>query len=251
MLIKTGWPACVLGLLFFLIPGFARAETQVITISTSYKSLLSNPQQTGMLDRIVTEAFQRIGITAEIVFTPTERSLVDVNAGLIGGELNRIKGMEKAFPNLVRVPEPNMTMHFVAFAKKHYSVNGWESLRHLHIGIVKGWKILEQNTRTFPHVTLVPTETELFTMLDKGRIDVALYSKLTGYEQIASRGLTDIRHLEPPLASRDMYLYLHKRYEHLVEKVAEALRKMKQDQTYERIVRESISHVTTQNRSGE
>ncbi|MFP4084925.1 MAG: substrate-binding periplasmic protein [Desulfonatronovibrio sp.] len=250
MFMRTGFKICILGLFFLLVPGLANAENQIITISTSYKSLLSNPRQTGMLDRIVIEAFQRIGIKAQIMFTPTERSLVDVNAGLIDAELNRIKGMEKKFPNLVRVPEPNMTMHFVAFAKKSYPVDGWASLRDLHIGIVRGWKILEENTRNFPHVTLVPTETELFSMLEKGRIDVALYAKLTGYEQIKLRGLSGIHHLEPPLASRNMYLYLHKKHEHLAGKVARTLREMKEDGTYEQIVRESTSHVTTENRGG-
>jgi polar amino acid transport system substrate-binding protein len=219
------------------------AEEGTFRISTSYKSFLSNPEQTGMLDRLMKEAFRRIGLRAEIVFVPTERSLVDVNAGLLDAELNRIEGMEKSFPNLVRVPEPNMTMHFVAFAKKPYSINGWKSIEPLQIGMVRGWKILEKNTQGFPHVTLVPTETELFTMLYKDRIDVALYAKLTGYEQLGLRGFTDIRHLEPPLASRPMFLYLNRKHADLAGPLADALRAMKADGTYDRIVKEATSHL--------
>jgi polar amino acid transport system substrate-binding protein len=222
----------------------AASERQVLTISTSYKSLLSIPERTGMLDRIVIEAFDRIGFDVEIVFNPTGRSLSDVNEGFADGELNRIEGMEAGFPNLVRVQEPNMIMHFVAFAKKDLEIEGWESLRDLHIGIVKGWKILEENTKGFPHVTLVPSETELFRMLDMGRIDVALYSKLTGYEQIQQRRLTGIWHLEPPLASRNMYLYLNREHEDIVPSVAKALRSMKEDGTYMQIVEEVTSHLT-------
>lgn len=224
-------------------PGVWGAEEGTFTISTSYKSLLSNPEQTGMLDRLMKEAFRRIGLRAEIVFTPTERSLVDVNAGLLDAELNRIEGMERNFPNLVRVPEPNMTMHFVAFAKQPYPIDGWKSIENLHVGIVRGWKILENNTQGFPHITLVPTETELFTMLEKGRIDIALYDKLTGYEQLSKRGFADIRHLEPPLASKDMFLYVNKKHKDLAEPVARALKEMKQDGAYDRIVREATSHL--------
>jgi len=234
---------CMSAMLVGTAPSVCAAEDGVFTISTSYKSLLSNPEQTGMLDRLIKEAFRRIGLRAQIVFTPTERSLVDVNAGLLDGELNRVEGMERSLPNLVRVPEPNMTMHFVAFAKHPYPIDGWKSIETLHIGIVRGWKILENNTRGFPHVTLVPTETELFTMLHKDRIDVALYAKLTGYEQLSLRGFTGIRHLEPPLASKEMFLYLNKKHEALAEPVAKALREMKQDGTYDRIVREATSHV--------
>ena len=210
-------------------------------ISTSYKNLLSNPEKSGMLDRIMDEAFRRIGLEAEIVFTSTEKSLVDVNAGLLDGELNRVAGMEKEFPNLLRVPEPNMTMHFVAFAKQDFQIDGWESIRNLYIGIVKGWKILEQNTTGFPHRTLVPSETELFTMLHKDRLDVALYSKLTGYAALEELNYDEIIHLEPPLVSRKMHLYVHKRHADLVPKIADALRSMKDDGSYERIVSDSTA----------
>jgi len=199
--------------------GAVSAGEEVFRVSTSYKSLLSTPEQTGMLDRLIKEAFRRIGLRAEIVFTPTGRSLPDVDAGLLDAEINRIEGMERTFPD------------------------GWESIRNLHIGIVRGWKILEENTRGFPNVILVPTETELFTMLDKGRIDVALYDKLTGYETVARLNFPEIRHLEPPLVSRDMFLYVHTKNAGLVEEIAGALREMKRDGTYDIIVSETTAHL--------
>ncbi|MDZ7792745.1 MAG: transporter substrate-binding domain-containing protein [Spirochaetia bacterium] len=208
-------------------------------ISTSYKNLLSNTEKSGMLDRIMKEVFDRIGLEAEIVFTRTEKSLVDVNAGLLDGELNRVAGMENQFPNLLQVPEPNMTMHFVAFATQDFQIDGWESIRNLYIGIVRGWKILEQNTAGFPHRTLVPSESELFSMLHKERLDVALYSKLTGYAALKEMNYDEIFHLEPPLASRKMYLYVHKRHADLVPKIADALQSMKDDGSYQRIVSDS------------
>ena len=243
--------ATILAIIFFItstsLTQTIEQEQPAFTVSTSYKSLLSTPEQTGMLDRIVKEAFNRIGINAEVVFNPTGRSLEDVNEGFADAEINRVAGMEENYPNLIRVPEPNMVMHFVAFSKKDYKINGWDSIRDLNIGIVQGWKILEENTKDFPHVTLVPTETELFNMLDKNRLDIALYSKLAGYEQLMLRGLSDIYHLEPPLASREMYLYLNKKHEHLIDKVAEALRDMKEDGTYDLIVQETTGHLISGN----
>ena len=228
--------------MFFLLssPVFAQDGTgEVFTISTSYNNLLSNPEQTGMLDRILHEVFLRLGMEMELVFTPTEKSLVDVNAGLLDAEMNRISGMESSFPNLVQVPEPNMTMHFVAFAKKDLPIDGWESLKDYYIGMVRGWKILENNTRDFPHVVRTPTEIELFTMLQKDRLDAALYSLLTGYAVLKDRGITGVQHIEPPLASRDMYLYVHKKHALLAGPIAEVLREMKADGTYQNIVKET------------
>lgn len=48
------------------------AFAQPFAISTSYNNLLSNPEHTGMLDRIITEAFGRIRVPCELVFTETE-----------------------------------------------------------------------------------------------------------------------------------------------------------------------------------
>lgn len=217
---------------------------EIFSVSTSYKSLLSNEDGTGMLDRIVVEAFRRIGMEAEIVFNPTGRSLEDVNEGLADAELNRIEGMEKNYPNLAMVPEPNMVMDFVAFSKEKREIRDWDSIKNLSIGIVKGWKILENNTQGFPEVTLVPSETELFNMLDLDRIDVALYDRLTGYEQIYLRGFKGMFHLDPPLASREMFLYLNRKHEALLEPLAEALREMKRDGTYDNLVEEATAHLT-------
>ncbi len=219
------------------------SQESEFTISTSYNNLLSNRSRTGMLDRIMIEAFRRMDMEARLVFTPTEKSLVDVNEGILDAELNRIEGMERSYPNLVKVPESNMTMHFVAFSRRSIEIDGWESIRDLNIGIVKGWKILENNTAGFSSVVLVPTEKELFNMLRKDRLDVALYSKLTGYAVLQDLGYDDegIRHLEPPLASRDMFLYVHKDHAHLANDIAAAIRSLKADGTYDRIVEEAVS----------
>ncbi|MBU4192587.1 MAG: transporter substrate-binding domain-containing protein, partial [Proteobacteria bacterium] len=222
--------------LFFSSP--VEAKDKVLRISTSYRNLLSNSDCSGMLDQIVTEAFRRIGIKVEIVFTTTKRSVVEVNDGLLDGELNRIEGMEQGFNNLVRVPEPNMQMHFVAFAKRDIPISDWESLKDLRIGLVSGWKILEQNIKGFPNVTYLTEIATLFKMLEMDRLDVVLYSQLTGYEELHKLGYDDIHHLTPPLCVNDMFLYLHKSHKEIVVPVAEALREMKKDGTYDKIIQE-------------
>ncbi|MFW6380794.1 MAG: substrate-binding periplasmic protein [Spirochaetota bacterium] len=232
------WRAlCVLMLSLTIVVSAPTQEP--FTISTSYQNLLSNSDKTGLLDRVFTELFDRLGVEMEIVFSPTARSLVDVNAGIIDAEANRIAGMEAEYPNLRRVPEPNMTMEFVAFAKHEHQIDGWDSIRELDIGIVRGWRILEENTSGFPYVVTVPTEVELFTMLDRGRIDIALYARLTGYSCLAEMDLEGITHLEPPLATRDMYLYVHEKHADLTDDIARVLREMKDDGTYQAI-RDSV-----------
>lgn len=232
----------IIVILLLLVGSPAGAEEPPLRISTSYHGLLSNPSQTGMLDQVVIEASRRIGRKAEIVFVTTKRSLVAVNDGQFDGELNRIKGMEKSFPNLVRVPEPNMQMQFVAFAKRDIPISDWESLRQLKVGFVSGWKILERNTKDFPNLTRVVDVDNLFRMLHLDRLDVVLYSKLTGYEHLNNLGFEDINALSPPLAVKDMFLYLHSSNKDLILPLARAMRAMKRDGTYDHIVEEAVAN---------
>jgi hypothetical protein len=76
----------ILSILVLLIPQLATSQ-DTFTISTSYQNLLSDSEEKGMLDRILVEAFRRIGRIAEIVYTPTAKSILDVNAGLLDAEV--------------------------------------------------------------------------------------------------------------------------------------------------------------------
>lgn len=229
----------LLALLLFLQAPFAWSQ-ETFTVSTSYRNLLSNSQGDGILDQLFRETFRRLGVEVEMVFSRTDRSILDVNAGILDAEANRIAGMEAQYPNLRRVPEANMTMEFVAFSRRPLEIEGWESIRDLDIGIVKGWRILEQNTEGFPYVVTVPTETQLFEMLSRDRIDVALYAKLTGYATLGEMGLSDISHQGPPLETRQMYLYVHESKGPLVDDIAHALRGVKSDGTYQAIFAEVL-----------
>ncbi len=134
-----------------------------------------------------------------------------------------------------------MVMEFVAFSRRPIEIDGWESLRDLDIGVVRGWKILEDNIAGFPHVTRVPTEVELFNMLRLDRIDVALYSKLTGLAVLQEKQIEGVQALTPALATREMFLYVHAGHESLTEQLASTLRDIKSDGTYVAIVSDVLS----------
>ncbi len=230
----------VLLMVFVMLAQPAPAHDALI-ISTSYQNLLSNSDHSGFLDRMLGEVFSRLGIPCEFVYSPTDRSVVDVNAGLLDAEINRIRGFEELYPNLVRVPEPNMIMEFVAFSRRDYDLQSWSDLEGLYVGHVAGWLILEEATSGFANVVHVPSEVELFRMLDKDRIDVALYARLTGLVLLSQLGIENVTPLTPPLARREMFLYVHERHEGLVESIAEAIRLVKSDGTYEEILREVLA----------
>ncbi|MHB1292247.1 MAG: substrate-binding periplasmic protein [Sulfuricella sp.] len=200
----------------------------------------------GFLDIVVGEAFRRAGLRLKLVKLPAERGLINANAGIEDGDLSRIAGLEKNYPNLVRVPEKLVDWHFVAFTRQTKPTEtSWAVLETLSVGHIKGWKIYEQNLKPNTQITTVDTPEQLFAMLDKNRIDVALYERLLGQALTKQMHMTDIHVAEPPLAVREMFIYLNKRHADKVPAIAAALRAIKADGTYGKICREKFAALAT------
>ena len=154
--------------------------------------------------------------------------------------------MEQLYPYLVRVPESNMDFNFVAFSENQdFVTTDWLTLTSIGVGIIKGWKILEENLKDCPDVVYSNSAEPLFNQLDKGYVDVAVYGELVGKAQLKNMGLTDVKILQPPLATRKMYMYLNEKHKDLVLKVAESLKEMKRDGSYDRIVKETTAPYLT------
>jgi len=203
---------------------------------------LSNPDQRGMVDRVLREAFNRTNVDIEIVHLPAERSLSNADAGIIDGDFIRISGLERLYPDLLRVPEKIVDFEFVAFTRHaDFRTESWESLKPYHVGIEIGWKILEENIVGAATRTDVRNKEILFSLLANDRADLVVYSRFVGWETVRELGLKGIRVLEPPLAVREMYLYLNKKHLHLVPLISEAIQDMKRDGTFEKIRNDTLT----------
>lgn len=230
----------MLACLLFASPADFAAAPQVLVLNDANEPPLTTPEHTGFLDVIATEAFRRIGSELRLVKLPAERALLLANDGLEDGELTRIAGLEEQYPNLVRVPEKLIDWDFAAFSKDASIPASFQAIRRHSVGLIKGWKIYERNTAGAERVTTVDDPEQLFRLLDRERIEVALYARLMGLALIQKQGLKNIRPLEPPLARRAMYIYLNKRHAKLVPKLAEALRALKHEGFYQRAYREKL-----------
>jgi polar amino acid transport system substrate-binding protein len=197
---------------------------------------VSNESETGFYDLVVREAFRRINQQIDIDHLPTERSITNADSGITDGEFPRISGLEKLYPSLVRVPEKITDFEFVAFSKHHgIEMTSWDALQPYDVAIVRGWKVLEENIPNTRSLVRTKNQILLFNLLASDRADIAVYSRLEGYAVIRSLGLEGVVALEPPLAVREMFLYLNKKHEQLVTPLANALREMKQDGAYTEI----------------
>lgn len=224
----------VLGALALLPPG---AHGRVLELSAADASPYSAPDGSGVADRIVREAFRRAKVSVRVLYAPSERSLVNANEGIVDGEYLRVAGLEKKYPNLVMVPESICEYEFTAFARDPgIRVKGWKSLRPYNVGYITGWKILEENVTGVKSLTTVRNEDALFELLGSGRVDLVIFERFRGESHLRRMGSVGIRPLSPPLARREMHLYLNREHESVVPRVARALRQMKRDGTWQRIM---------------
>ncbi len=227
-----------------LICHSADVSAQSLDVASIYKAPLSTPEGTGMIDSIVKEAFSRIGVTIQIIVADSTNALEKTDKGLYDADIMRIHGANQKYPNIVQVPESYFDYEFVAFTRTvNETMTGYEGLKPYRVAVPAGWvetnnNVTEANTKS---VVRIASPFEMFNTLVKGETDLVIYNRLMGYELIKETGLTDIRALEPPVASRPVFLYLNKKHNDLVAKLTSAISDMKKDGTIRKIIDETLS----------
>ncbi|GMQ89555.1 MAG: transporter substrate-binding domain-containing protein [Gammaproteobacteria bacterium] len=189
----------------------------------------------GFYNLLVKELFRRMDMEAEVIALPSERALLNANAGIEDGNIARTRGIEKKYTNLVRVPGKVVDFEFMVFTEKaDFPVTGWDSLKPYDVGFITGWKILEKNVTGTRSTTRVRSRKQLFALLDNRRVDIVLHDRWGGLWWLQQHP-GNIHYLEPPVATRELFLYLNKKHENLVPLAASTLAAMKQDGEYQRI----------------
>jgi len=214
---------------------------QTLVLSAVGQPPLNTESHDGFMDEVTREAINRIGYQLEITMLPAERSLRSSNEGLIDGEMSRVEGMEKLYPNLVRVPEKIMDWEFCVFSKKPITIkDGWSSLSDKNVAFITGWKILEKNVPRAAVITKTRNAVQLFTLLKVNRADYVIYERWGGHRILKTLQINDVKSRRPFLASKEMYIYLHKKNQALVPRLSQAIASMKKDGSYERLVKKHL-----------
>ena len=209
-------------LTILLFSNYSLAQTALIFSSSSGGKFTAS-------ELVLTEAYARLNIPISIVFTPAERSLRLANRGIVDGEVFRVMGIDDIYTNLIRLPVPINTIEIVAFVKnKNIKITNWDDLRPYRVGIRRGVKLLEKATSgmiVFP----LSKVSQLFSMLEKNRLDVIIVSKVIANNSFESSPPDDIYMLNPPLAKVELYHYIHKKHIKLVPAISQVLKDMEQE----------------------
>ncbi len=239
----------ILFIILFFQPAFSQ---QTIVLNTAFGSPISNESQTGFADLVVAEAFKRIGYKLETVRLPAERALINANKGIDDGDLLRVAGLQKKYPNLIQVPESIMIIDMVLFSKNYptFIVDGWKSMSNQSLAIISGWKIMEKNfSQLGDKISIIKTDNaqQSFTLLKKGRVDFIAYSNWSGLGYLKKNNITDIILLRPPLARPEFYVYLHKKHKNIVPKLAAVIKQMKADGSVTKLYDEFLKPLMQKN----
>jgi len=218
----------------FNLSAFAN-DTPAFRFNSGSPESLSNDKEDGFYNQISAEIFKRLDIKLNYIRLPSRRSLIHVNKGIDDGHISRIKGMEKKWPNLMRVPESVMTWEFTAFSRtSDIKINGWGSLKPYTIGHIRGWQIYEKKAAGAKKIIKAKNASQLFKLLKTGRIDLALFERAQAPYWFNKIGYS-AKALSAPLAVKPLYIYLNKKHKNLVPKMAKVISEIKQDGTYQKI----------------
>lgn len=218
--------ALIAVLIVFFLAHPARAGEKLV-LSSGMHEPWTNASATGFHNLFIAELFDRLGLKAEVTFNPAAaRALQLADGGVDDGLAARMAGLEKDYPNLVRVPEPFFVNDFVAAGTTAPKIRKWADLAPFSISYILGWVVFDHNVPSVRELTTVKDSKQLFGLLKAARVEVILHERWQALWQAQEQGI-DLKVAEPPLASAPMYIYLHKNHAALVPRVAAELAAMK------------------------
>lgn len=227
-------------LIFFIFfPWLVSVQAQ----ETLIFSTLQGVPTTGVLEKLLKEAYGLIGIQIQVAPFPAERALLLSNQGKVDGELVRAVVIEKSNPNLIRIPVSIWNLDLVVFTKDtSFEVDGWESLKPYRIGSQNGWKIVEANTINF-QTTFITNPYQMWEMLDKNRLDIVVFGKFGGLSSLQKLEMSDIKFLPKSIMKLPLYHYIHRKHQSLVPGITASLKKMESNGRFQTLYDQYVARL--------
>lgn len=218
--------------------GFAHADGKPRHVTLS---AISNEQTHAAGIVILREAYRRIGYTVTFDLLPGKRSLMHANAGTSDGDVARIAGTEKEFPNLVPVPTPIILFQGAAFTKTvTRNIENWNDLKGLTVGIIRGIRYSDTGTKGMDRL-IAHDMTHLFRLLDRDRVQVAVATVRAGESEVALNFPdSGIHIIGAPVYTAPLYHFVHKKNVNLVPLLDAAIRNMKKNGLLEQLFIRSL-----------
>ena len=194
---------------------------------TALISGISQNETHAIILEVLKEAYKRIGYDVQFSLLPAKRSLHEANLGKSDGEIARIDGTEKDFPNLIAVSTPVIDFQGMVYTKSvTREIRNWSDLKGLKIGVIRGIRYSTIETKGMDPF-FAEDMTHLFRLLMDGRIEVAVAGLRAGTIEIQRNFRnSDIHTVGQPLYLASMHHFVHKKNKDLVERLNHVLANM-------------------------
>ena len=187
----------------------------------------------GFIERVLTDAYAQVGAAPEIRTYPVARSIEMANEGITDAEAWRGPGLDRDYPNLIRVPEPILTLEYRAYTlEKPFPGRDWDSLRGHRVCVNLGEKLIEDRTHDLPRELAHGVDAAL-KMLKAGRCDVVLSNQFAWLAMDHS-DLGTFCVGAAAIETIPLYHYVNRRHADLVPGLASAFKTLRGNGTLER-----------------
>jgi len=167
---------------------------------------------------------------------PSRRSLNMANSGRVDGELFRIAGIEKSFPNLVPVPYPLIQGRLMAVTMGS-GITDWnpQHLSNAVVGVRRGIIVAERAARGLKTI-MVNDYDQMLDLLKAGRIDVGLVAEVQGVSPLNAKQRAQLIVLVRPVTEFNLYHYLNNKHRDLAFPLAQVFRRLTDNGEFAAIV---------------
>ena len=183
-------------------------------------------QEIGRL--VIPQIYRKLGIDITITPLPAKRAQLEATSGKSDGEIMRIYNYGEENPTTIRVPTPYYSLETMAFIKKNagIAITKKEDLAKYRIVKVRGVKHTNNITQGLVNVSDVDSTEQMMWLVEKGMVDVALTNTIDGLMALSILNIDDIVPLDAPLATLDLFHYIHESHKDLVPLVDNIIKEM-------------------------
>lgn len=175
----------------------------------------------------LTSAYKKLNYDIKFLTLPSKRSLKEANTGNVDGEMLRAIGVEKRYPNLIRIPIVICSVESVLLANKAVKISSLADLKNYRIGITTGYVDQENIARKYNLNVMRAAKDEILQiMLLRDRVDIIFsteqkaHTLLKKYKDSEKYNIHKVKTLNRKI---DLYHYIHKKHQALLSELTREL----------------------------
>ncbi|MBU2969182.1 transporter substrate-binding domain-containing protein [Pseudoalteromonas sp. C2R02] len=224
------------------------ALNSFVAIAKEYHFVAINnliEQEVGTI--VLPEVYKQLGISISITPLPGKRAQHQATSGMSDGEIMRIYSYGIENPTTIRVPTPYYQLETMAFIRKDSGIKITKKadLAQYDIAKVRGVKHTNNITQGLTNVTDVNSTEKVMKLVSEGLADVGLTNTVDGLMVLKNLKLDNVVSINKPLATLDLFHYIHESQKVLVPLVDQKLQALIKNGELARIIKKAESAVIT------